>query len=46
VGGVRRLAGRRHFIFFLDVVSTDRIVMIVTLGFGAIGWADDWRKTV
>ncbi len=22
------------------------IVMIVTLGFGAIGWADDWRKVV
>src|SRR3989338_9922424 len=22
------------------------IVLIVTLGFGAIGWADDWRKVV
>jgi phospho-N-acetylmuramoyl-pentapeptide-transferase len=22
------------------------IVMLVTLGFGAIGWADDWRKVV
>ena len=22
------------------------IVMIVTMGFGAIGWADDWRKVV
>jgi phospho-N-acetylmuramoyl-pentapeptide-transferase len=22
------------------------IVMVVTLGFGAIGWADDWRKVV
>ena len=22
------------------------IVMIVTTGFGAIGWADDWRKVV
>ena len=22
------------------------IVMIVTFGFGAIGWADDWRKVV
>src|SRR5690606_29363022 len=22
------------------------IVMIVTLGFGAIGWVDDWRKVV
>ena len=22
------------------------IVMIVTLGFGAVGWADDWRKVV
>ena len=20
--------------------------MLVTLGFGAIGWADDWRKVV
>ena len=23
-----------------------RIVLLVTLGFGAIGWADDWRKVV
>ena len=22
------------------------IVLLVTLGFGAIGWADDWRKVV
>ena len=22
------------------------IVMVVTLGFGAIGWVDDWRKVV
>ena len=22
------------------------IVLVVTLGFGAIGWADDWRKVV
>ncbi|NDD12350.1 MAG: phospho-N-acetylmuramoyl-pentapeptide-transferase, partial [Betaproteobacteria bacterium] len=22
------------------------IVLIVTLGFGAVGWADDWRKVV
>jgi phospho-N-acetylmuramoyl-pentapeptide-transferase len=22
------------------------IVLIVTLGFGAIGWVDDWRKVV
>ena len=22
------------------------IVMVVTIGFGAIGWADDWRKVV
>ena len=22
------------------------IVLIVTLGFGAVGWVDDWRKVV
>ena len=22
------------------------IVLLVTLGFGAIGWVDDWRKVV
>ncbi|MDP1194546.1 phospho-N-acetylmuramoyl-pentapeptide-transferase, partial [Klebsiella pneumoniae] len=22
------------------------IVMLVTMGFGAIGWVDDWRKVV
>ena len=22
------------------------IVMVVTVGFGAIGWVDDWRKVV
>jgi phospho-N-acetylmuramoyl-pentapeptide-transferase len=22
------------------------VVLIVTLGFGAVGWVDDWRKVV
>ena len=33
----------------MGATSTNRfvwVVLLVTLGFGAVGWVDDWRKVV
>ena len=48
MGGVLILIGiaRRTLLWFDWSNRFVWIVMLVTLGFGAIGWVDDWRKVV
>ncbi|MES1162324.1 MAG: phospho-N-acetylmuramoyl-pentapeptide-transferase, partial [Rhizobacter sp.] len=48
MGGVLILIGIATSTFLWFDISNRFvwIVLIVTLGFGAIGWADDWRKVV